>query len=152
MTVSKSRRSNANIRNAFASEAIEDDPARYTPQEREQLVRFGLKYRDGLMKGREVVHWTEQAEAFRRRFEIVQIFRGLPQHLRNQPSGQTTKNKVLSSLKNIGIVASQRTLMRDYKCLGGANFLRGVKPFGEGEDRSSPLEEFRRKKFSRSRN
>jgi len=152
MTVSKSRKSNANIRTALAPEAIEDDLAVYTPQELELLVRFGLKYRRGLMKGRMAANWIEQAEAFRRRFETIQIFRGLPQRLRNRPTGQTTKDKVLRGLESIGIIASERTLMRDYKVLGEVTFLRGVKPFAEGEDRSSPLEKYQQPKPNRSRN
>jgi hypothetical protein len=75
-------------------------------------------------------------ESFRRRIETAHIFRGLPQHLREHPTGGATMKAVLDRLKEIGIKCSERTLLRDYKKIGGANELRNAKPFEPGEDRS----------------
>ena len=62
------------------------------------------------MKGRKAANCNEQAEAFRRKLEILGIFRGLPERLRKQPSGEATKDAVLNRLKEIGIMSSERTL------------------------------------------
>ena len=122
----------------------------YTREQLKRLIQYGLQYGRGLMKGRKSANSSEQAEAFRRKCEIIWIFRGLPEHLRKRPSGQTTKNAVLNRLEEIGITINERTLMRDYKALGGAEFLRGAKPFAPGENRSSPFEVDRRQKLNKS--
>jgi len=151
MTASKSPRSKKQIRDVFAPRAIGDgDPDMYTPQDREIIFRLGLQYGRGLMKGREVANYAEKAEAFRRKFEIVQIFRGLSEHLRKRPSGQKTKDAILKRLDQIGITCSERTLVRDYEALGGAKVLRGVLPFAPGDDRSSPLQMYQRQKPKKS--
>jgi hypothetical protein len=147
MTEPKSPRSKKKISDVFALRAIGDgDPNVYTPEEREIIFRFGLQYGRGLLKAREAANFSEQAEAFLRKTEIAQIFRELPEHLRKRPSGQKTKDAVLSRLKKIGITSSERTLMRDYEALGGAKVLRSAKPFAPGEDRSSPLQAHHRQK------
>jgi hypothetical protein len=64
---------------------------------------------------------------------------GLPERLRRRPNSQATKEAVLNRLEKIKITCSERTLMRDYRELGGAKWLRGVKPFSPGEDSSSPF-------------
>jgi len=150
MTASKSR-SKKQIRDIFAPRPMGDgDPEVYTREELKVIIQYGLQYGRGLMKGREIANYPEQAEAFRRKFEIVQIFRGLPEGLRKRPSAQKTKDAVLVGLEQIGITSSERTLMRDYKALGGVNFFRGVKPFTPGEDRSSPLQAYRQRKSNKS--
>jgi hypothetical protein len=152
MTSSKLPRPNKELRGALSPRGIGDgDPEVYTREQLKVLIRYGLQYGRGLIKGREGANYLEQAEAFRRKIEIIQIFRGLPEHLRKRPSAQHTKDEVLYGLEQIGIVSSERTLMRDYKALGGAKFLRGVKPFAPGEDKSSPLEAYRRQKPKKSR-
>jgi hypothetical protein len=120
----------------------------YTPEERELIFKLGLKYGRGLLKARST---NVFAEAFRYKIEIIYIFRGLPERLRKRPTGQATKDAVLDRLKAIGIDCSERTLLRYYKALGGAKFLREVKPFAPGEDRTSPLEAYRRPKPKRSK-
>lgn len=124
---------------ALADRVIgEGDPEVYTRNELKALIQLGLRYGRGLMKARPAVAAHEHAEAFRRKYEIIQIFRAFPEHYRNRPHGRTTKNAVLHRLSQIGIQCSERTLLRDYKELGGAKFLRRVKPFEPEEDRSSP--------------
>jgi len=109
-----------------------------TSGEREALAQLGLKYRRGLMDARLATANLEHAEAFRRRCEIIWIFRGLSDQYRHHPFGQNTKNEVLRRLAKIGISCSERTLSRDYAAVGGARALRNVKLFAPGEDRSSP--------------
>jgi hypothetical protein len=111
----------------------------YSREQLKVLIQYGLQYGRGLMKGRLSTANKEQAEAFRRRCEIIQIFRGLPEHLRKRPAGEATKVAVLERLEKIGFTIDGRTLMRDYRALGGAGFLRDAKPFEPGEDRSSPF-------------
>jgi hypothetical protein len=147
----KSARSKKQFRDIFAPRAIGDgDPAVYTPQEREIIFRLGLLYGRGLMKSRTTTNYREQAEAFRRKFEIISIFRGLPDRLRKRPSGQATKDAVLDRLEEIGIRSSERTLMRDYRELGGTKWLRDGKPFEAEEDKSSPLQEFQSQKLNKA--
>lgn len=147
MTAAKLPRSKKQIRDVFAPRAMGDgDPAVYTPQEREIIFRLGLQYGRGLMKSRKTANYREQAEAFRRKFEIILIFRGLPDRLRKRPSGQATKDAVLDRLEEIGIRSSERTLMRDYRELGGTKWLRDVKPFEAEEDKFSPFQEYQRQK------
>jgi hypothetical protein len=147
MTASKPSRSNKKLRDALTPRAMGDgDLVVYTPEERDLIFKLGLKYGRGLLKARQSASGSEYTEAFRYKIEIIQIFRGLPEHLRKRPTGQATKNAVLDRLKKIGITCSERTLLRYYKALGGAKFLRGAKPFSPGEDRTSPLEAYRRPK------
>jgi hypothetical protein len=115
-------------------------PAAYTREELELLLYYGVRYLRGLQGGAERTTAQASAEEFRRRFELIRIFRGLPGHLRERPHGRTTVDKVLEQLEAIKIPASERTLKRDYKALGGAEWLRGVRPFAKGEDRTSPLQ------------
>jgi hypothetical protein len=151
MTASKAPKFNKKLRNALTPRAMGDgDLIVYTPEERQLIFSLGLHYGRGLLKAREVANGSEQAEVFRRKIEIIQIFRGLPEHLRKRPTGQTTKNKVLERLEEIGITSSERTLLRDYAALGGAKFLRRVKPFAPGEDQTSPLAAYRRPKPNKS--
>jgi hypothetical protein len=140
MTASKTSRSRKAIEKAFAPRAIgDDDPAMYTSEELRALIKYAKKHRHGLVKGGQIVADHDAAEAFRRRVEIIHIFRGLPERLRNLPTGQTTKDAVLLSLERIGISCSERTLARDYKAIGGTKALRAAKPFAPGEDTSSPV-------------
>jgi hypothetical protein len=135
------------LRDACAPRAMGDgNPNVYTLQEREIIFRAGLRYGRGLMKARVATNGFEKLEAFRRKFEINQIFRGLDERLRRRPYSRWTTDEVLDRLAQIGIKISERTLMRDYKALGGAKFLRGMTPFAPGENRSSPLARYRRKK------
>lgn len=127
------------IARALSPRALEI-PEAYTPEELELLVYYGLSYLRGLQEGRGRTAEQASAEEFRRRFELIRIFRGLRDHLRQRPSGRSTIDKVLEELEVLGIAASERTIMRDYKALGGARRLRNVRPFAEGEDRSSPLQ------------
>lgn len=151
MTASKSAWSKKQIRDLFEPRAMGDgDLAVYTPEEREFIFRLGLQYGRGLMKSRTAKNYLEQAEAFRRKFEIIGIFRGLPERLRKRPTGERTKDAVLNRLKEIGISSSVRTLMRDYHDLGGAKFLRDAKPFAPGEDTSSPLQAYHRQMPSKA--
>jgi hypothetical protein len=127
------------VQSALAPRVVGDgDPAFYTPEELQELVQLGLQYGRGLQMAAVATANREQAEAFRRRSEIIWIFRGLPSHLRKRPSGQTTKDAVRERLQQIGIRCSERTLARDYKALGKADFLRAAVPFGPEED-GSPL-------------
>lgn len=145
MTFSKSP--NAKLSNDFLRAT--NKGAAYTPQELETIVVYGLSYIGGLKKSREVIHCTEQAEAFRRKIEIIQIFRELPEHLRERPCGQTTKTAILDRLHKRGLTCSERTLMRDYRSLGGANWLRLAKPLAPEEDPSTAFEDMVRKPLSK---
>jgi hypothetical protein len=127
------------VARAMAPRAL-DAPEFYTPEELEILIHYGRSYFRGLRKGSESTADRDSAEEFRRKFELVWIFRDLPDRLRRHPFGRTTVQKVLEKLEAIGIETSERTLMRDYQALGGARWLRDVKPFARGEDRSSPLQ------------
>jgi hypothetical protein len=147
MTASKLPLSKKQIRDLFAERAMGDgDPAVYTPEELKVLVKYGLQYLRGVVKGRHTTAAHKDAEAFMRKFEIIRIFRELPDHLRKRPSGEATMDKVRNRLKEIGIAFSKRTLMRDYRELGGTKRLRDVKPFQPEEDKSSPLQEYHRRK------
>lgn len=137
MTASKAPLPKQSLRDALGPRVI-TEPEAYTRDELKALIHAGRRYGRGLMKARLATGAVEQAEAFRRKCEIIWIFRGLPEHQRRRPHGQTTKDEVLHRLEQIGIRVSERTLLRDYAALGGAEFLRGAKPFTEGEDRSSP--------------
>ena len=138
MTASKTSRSRKAIEEAFAPRAIGDgDPAVYTAEELRAFIEYAKKHHHGLVKGGKIAH--DGAEAFRRRIEIIHIFRGLPDRLRNRPTGQTTKDVVLMRLERIGISCSERTLARDYDAVGGTKALRAVKPFAPAEDTSSPF-------------
>ena len=140
MTASKTSRSRKAIKKAFAPRAIGDgDPAVYTSEELRAFIEYGKKHHHGLVKGGKIVAAQDGVEAFRRRIEIIHIFRGLPERLRNRPTGQTTKDAVLMRLERIGISCSERTLARDYDAVGGTKALRAVKPFAPGEDTSSPF-------------
>lgn len=140
MTSSKLPRSKKELLgNALAPRVIEGDPEVYTREEQKVLIEYGLRYARGLVRGRLTTNNKEQAEAFRRRFEIITIFRRLPERLRKRPTGEATKVAVLERLEKIGFTIDGRTLMRDYKALGGAEFLRGAKPFEPEEDMSSPF-------------
>jgi hypothetical protein len=151
MTASKPPRFDKKLRNALTPRAMGDgDLIVYTPEERQLIFRMGLHFGRGLLKAREATSGLEQAEVFRRKFEIIQIFRGLPERLRERPTGKATKDAVLQRLEKIGITCSERTLLRDYAELGGAKILRGVKPFAPGEDQTSPLEAYRRPKPNKS--
>lgn len=124
----------------FELGAIGDgDPEAYTPEELKFLVQYALQCGRSARKGRRAIAAQDDAEAFRRKVEIIHIFRGLPRHLRNRPTGEQTKHAVLMRLGNIGIEASERTLTRDYRAIGGAKFLRTVKPFDPGENTSMPF-------------
>lgn len=147
MRASKAARFNKKLRDALTPRAMGDgDLIVYTPDERQLIFSMGLRYGRGLLQAREVVSGLEQAEVFRRKVEIIQIFRGLPEHLRKRPTGQATKDAVLQRLEKIGITCSERTLLRDYADLGGVKILRGVKPFAAGEDQTSPLAAYRGQK------
>jgi hypothetical protein len=138
MTASKTSRSRTTIEKAFAPRAIGDgDPAVYTSEELRALIEYAKKHQHGLVKGGKIVAAHDAAEAFRRRIEIIYIFRGLPERLRNRPTGRTTKDAVLMGLERIGISCSERTLARDYDAVGGTKALRAVEPFALGEDTSS---------------
>ncbi len=140
MAPSKLRRSKKQIHDLLTPRIMhDDDPAVYTPEERKVLIEYGLKYLRGVMKGRRVVAFHEDAEAFRRKVEIIHILRGLAENLRKRPTGQETKDAVHARLECIGIKCSDRTLARDYRALGGAKTLRSVKPFAPGEDTSYPF-------------
>jgi hypothetical protein len=142
MTKSRRRRPNKQTRGPFAPRAIEA-PEAYSCEERDIIFSRGLQYGRALKEARQATNDGEKAEAFRRKVEIIQIFRDLPDRLRKRPTGEATQDAVLNRLEQIGIRISERTLMRDYAALGGAKFLRGVKPFAPGEDRSSPLQAYR---------
>jgi hypothetical protein len=145
MTASKTLLLNKKFRDALQPRAIGDGDLRmYTPEEIDIIFKLGLSYGRGLQKARQSANNGEYAEAFRCKVEIIQIFRELPEHLRKRPTGQATKDTVLAHLEAIGITCSERTLLGHYRALGGVNFLRGVKPFAPGEDRTSPLEAYRR--------
>lgn len=144
MTASKLRWTNTELADALSPRVIGDGyPEVYTPEQLNVLIQVGLRYGRGLMKARAATAAQEQAEAFRRRSEIVWIFRGLSDQLRKRPSGQATKDAVLNRLETLGIKIDERTLMRDYKALGGAKFLRDALPFAPGEDMSSLFEDQR---------
>jgi hypothetical protein len=144
MTASKSARLIKQNANIFAPRAIgEGDPEVYTREELKLLIEYGLQYGRGLRKGRNAANFVEQVEAFRRRCLIIWIFRGLPENFRKRPSGHATKNAVLDRLEKNGISITERTLMRDFKALGGAKFLRGARPFARGEDQSFPMSQTR---------
>jgi hypothetical protein len=117
----------------------------YTSEELRALIKYAKKHRHGRVKGGQSVAWHDAAEAFRRRIEIIYIFRGLPERLRNRPTGQKTKDTVLMRLERIGISCSERTLARDYNAMGGTKALRAVIPFEPGEDTSSPFPPVSRK-------
>lgn len=146
----KSVRSAKQKRDVFAHRAIEH-PDAYTPEELEILVHYGLQFGRGLMKNRETANFGEQAEAFRRRFEIITIFKRLPERLRKRPCGETTIDAVLDRLKENGITISEMTLLRDYRHLGGAKVLRSAKPFAPKEDQTSALQAYRGQRPPRRR-
>jgi hypothetical protein len=135
----KSASRNRDIRDLFAPRAIEGDPEVYTPEELRELIHYALQHRRGRVRGRDALAAQQKAEEFRRKYEIVRIFRGLPERLRKRPSGQTTKDAILRGLKDAGVPCSERTLMRDYRELGGAEWLRAAVPPLPGEDMSSPF-------------
>ena len=140
MTASKTSRSRKAIEEAFAPRAIGDgDPAVYTSEELRAFIEYAKKHHHGLVKGGKIVAAHDGAEAFRRRIEIIHIFRGLPERLRNRPTGQTTKDVVLGGSNGLESRCSERTLARDYDAVGGTKALRAVKPFAPGEDTSSPF-------------
>lgn len=92
MSIRKSARlKKKTVSDVFAVRAIGDgDPDMYTPEELKLLVQYALQYGRGTRQGRRAVAFSEEAEAFRRRVEIIHIFRGLPRDLRNRPTGQST--------------------------------------------------------------
>jgi hypothetical protein len=140
MTGSKTSRSQKTIKEALAPRAIGDgDPAVYSYEELRAIIAYAKKHHHGLVNGGKIVAAQDGAEAFRRRVEIIHIFRGLPERLRNRPTGQATKDGVLMRLERIGISCSERTLARDYDAVGGTKALRAAKPFAPGEDTSSPF-------------
>jgi hypothetical protein len=140
MRSSKSPRLKKVIQDAIRPRAIGDgDPEVYNPDELKVLVRYGSQYLRGVSRGRLITAAQEQAEIFRRRFEVIRIFRRLPDRLRKRPYSQATKKAVLDQLEQLKITCSERTLMRDFRDLGGAKKLRDVKPFARGEDASSPF-------------
>jgi hypothetical protein len=125
---------------ALTPRAIGDgDPEAYSYDELRLLIALGLKHGRGLLAAGQIAASQEAAEAFRRRCVIIWILRSLPDRHRSRPCGQTTKNKVRSLLRQMGIPCSERTLARDYKAVGGAKALRNVKPFEPGEDRITPF-------------
>jgi hypothetical protein len=153
MAALKSRRLSGILVSALATRAIGDgEPEAYTREQNKILIQLGKRYGRGLLKARLATALKQDAEAFRRRIEIIQIFRSFSQNFRNHPCGQNTKDRVIDRLQEIGIRVSETTLSRDYQALGGARALRDTKPFAEGEDRSSPFEEFRRSKPRRLKN
>ena len=130
------------LRDLCAERAIGDgDPSVYTEDELKVLVHYGLHYLRGLLQGRGARGNYQGAEAFRRKYEIIGIFRGLPDRLKKRPSGTATIDAVLSRLEEKGITCSERTLMRDISALGGAAFLARAKPYEPEEDRSSPFKD-----------
>jgi hypothetical protein len=130
------------LRDLCAKRAIGDgDPSVYTEDELKVLVHYGLHYLRGLLQGRGARGNYQGAEAFRRKYEIIGIFRGLPDRLKKRPSGTATIDAVLSRLEEKGIMCSERTLMRDISALGGAAFLARAKPYEPEEDRSSPFKD-----------
>jgi hypothetical protein len=116
-----------------------DDLAQCTPEELLALARDGLKYRRGLKSARSKQANYEQAEAFRRRLEMNWMFRSLSEADRKHPAKLGTVLEIRDRLSKIGIKASERTILRDYRALGGAKALRSAKPFAPGEDSSSPF-------------
>ena len=141
----KGRQKDRSRNTAFAPRAIGDgEPEVYTREELKTMIDCAKQYHRGLQKARQSKHWLEQADQFRRRSEIINIFRGLPGHLRRRPTGQATKDAVRARLKNAGLKCSEATLNRDYKELGGATFLKDAVPFEPDEDRSSPLANVKR--------
>lgn len=125
------------LANACAERAIgAGDPEVYTWEELKTLIEAGLAYNSGLLCGRASARAREQAMAFRRRFEIIQLFKGFPDKFRERPCGESTKTAVIEGLAKRGIRCSERTLTRDYKILGGHDFLRKTAPFRQDEDRS----------------
>ena len=99
------------IETAFKPRANGDgDPAVYSPEEVRALIGYAKKHRHSLVKGGKSAAAHDAAEASRRQIEIIYIFRGLPERLRNRPTGQATKDAVLMSLARTGIRCSERTL------------------------------------------
>ncbi len=140
MPIRKSARRKKPIPDVFSVRAIGDgDPDVYSPEELKFLVQYALQYGRATRQARRAVAFSEEAEAFRRRLAIINMFRELPAHLRNKPTGQATKDAVRNRLKNIGIKVSERTLARDYRVLGGAISLRSVKPLELGKDAPWPF-------------
>lgn len=136
MTASKLARSKKKIGDILATH---ERTGGYTPKERETLIQYALQHGGNLIRARRKIAAQEQAEAFRRRLETIWIFRGLPEIYRKKPCSQATTYKVRNKLEKIGITVSERTLMRDYRAIGGAKLLRNVKPFAADEDASSPF-------------
>jgi hypothetical protein len=122
----------------FAERAIEE-PEAYSDDELRTLVTYALKRGRQAKSGKRKSEAKAGAEIFRRRLEIVWIFRGLAQRLREHPTGAETIKAVLKRLTKIGIDCSERTLLRDFAALGGSDWLSTLKPFEPDEDPSSPL-------------
>jgi hypothetical protein len=117
------------------AERARNQPETISEDEIRVLGEYAHRYHQQATKGKRKQEAIAGAEAFRRRIETVHIFRGLPQRLREHPAGLATINAVQARLKEIGIMCSETTLLRDYKKIGGAAQLRNARPFEPGEDR-----------------
>jgi hypothetical protein len=122
----------------FAPRAIEDIAA-FTRDELHALAAHGLRHGRSLAASRQARADKEEAEAFRRRLAVVWIFKGLSEQLRKSPAGGAAKRAVLKRLRGLGIACSNATLARDYRYLGGAKWLREIKPFAPDEDKTFVL-------------
>ena len=76
MTVSKPPKLTEALRSALAPRVIEGCPELYSLDELQALIQLGLQYGRGLLKARSATTDCEHAEEFRRRMEIIYIFRG----------------------------------------------------------------------------
>ena len=120
---------------ALADRAM-NEPETLSEDEVRVLGQHVHRYHRQATAGKRKQEAISGAESFRRRIETVHIFRGLPQRLREHPTGEAAMRAVRDRLKTIGIKCSKRTLLRDYNKMGGVDRLRNVKPFEPGEDQS----------------
>jgi hypothetical protein len=118
------------------AERARNEPEAISKDEIRVLGEYAYRCYQQATKGKCKQEAIAGAEAFRRRIEMVHIFRGLPQHLREHPTGLGTIKAIQTRLQELGLRCSERTLLRDFKKIGGAAQLRKTKPFEPGEDRS----------------
>jgi hypothetical protein len=120
---------------ALAKRAM-NDPQMLSEDEIRMLGQYAQRCHRQATAGKSRQIAIAGAETFRHKIETIQIFRGLEQRLREHPTGAATIKAVQIRLKELGITCSERTLMRDFREMGGATQLRKTKPFEPNDDRS----------------
>ena len=140
MTASKTSRSRKAIEGAFAPRAIGDGDPPCIPLKNSGLsLNTAKSITTAWLRAARLSLLRMAQKHFAGGSKSSTYSGGLPERLRNRPTGQTTKDAILVKLERIGISCSERTLARDYDAIGGTKALRAVKPFAPGEDTSSPF-------------